>query len=294
MQFFSLLIFISLFSISCSTNTFKKKEPVQVSKAQFQYVPITVEVYNGFAKKLIIPLENSVNVLAFKCLNKDIGFDRTDTGIRAYISVAYKYQDEKIECEVTSEKYAPFKVAEITVKKFPYKEEFLKVPKKHVDLSPESVKRWQRETAELKKVYENSIKERALFTEAFSRPLNSVVTSSYGKRRVFNNKKDSWHSGVDFRARTPTKIPSANRGKVVFTGHLFFNGKTVIVDHGLGIFTMYCHLSEITSEVGEIVPKGAIIGISGNTGRSNAPHLHWGVKVSGNWVNGLSLIDQGI
>ena len=290
---------VILIMLTSSCALLKKKEISAVPELTKPNVKVElrlqeVHTFNGFAKKVVVSLAQSIIVENVICLGKNVGFDRTDSGIRIFFSVPYKAKKKSFKCQLDSKNFGLRDILIVNVKKYPYREEFLRVPKKHVDLDPKDVKRWQGEVAKLNMVYKGSILKRALFTEAFERPLASKITSSYGKRRVFNNKKDSWHSGVDFRARIPTQIPSSNRGKVAFIGNLFFNGKTVIIDHGLGIFTMYCHLSEIQAEVGEIVPKGAIIGISGNTGRSNAPHLHWGVKVSENWINGLSLIKQGI
>ena len=91
---------------------------------------------------------------------------------------------------------------------------------------------------------------------------------------------------------TGTKIPAVNNGKVVFTGDLFYSGHTVIVDHGLGIFTLYGHLSDMAVKVGDGVQKGDIVGLSGNTGRSTAPHLHWGVIIHGDDIDGLTLVEQ--
>ena len=132
----------------------------------------------------------------------------------------------------------------------------------------------------------------AQFSEPFMRPLKTKITSNFGYKRVFNNKKDSWHSGTDLRAAIGTKIPAANRGIVRFAGELFFNGGTVILDHGLGVYTMYCHLSKVLVQEGEVVPKGAIIAKSGNTGRSTGPHLHWGTKVNGYWVDSISMVKE--
>ncbi len=281
-----------LFSCSQLVKVEKAKDPGPFAKKDLKFEVIELSILNGFIKKVIIPLEREIKVEDIFCNNKRIGFDRVDEGVRIYLSAPYKFKNKSFECSLRAKNYSPKKIIIVHIKKHKYQEEFLKVTKKHVDLSPQNLKRWQNEVKQLEQVYKASILKRALFTTHFSRPLKSHVTSSYGKRRVFNNKKDSWHSGIDFRARVPTKIPSSNRGKVAFVGDLFFNGKTVIIDHGLGIFTMYCHLSKMTSQVGEIVPKGAIIGVSGNTGRSSAPHLHWGVRVFGNWVNGFSLLKE--
>lgn len=293
----SRLIYILLcfIVVSCSTKSKKTvSKPAPPPPARTDLKLIKQDIYNGFARKIEYEIKEDVKELKLKCRGKDAGFDKTNKGIRFFVSAPYKYKSDKFNCELSSSKFGWTPIVEFSIKAYKYKQEFLKVPKKHVDLSKEAIERWKREVKRLKEVYASGILDRALFSEEFRRPLKSKVTSLYGKRRVFNNKKDSWHSGIDFRARRPTPIPSSNRGKVAFTGDLFFNGKTVIIDHGLGIFTMYCHLSKINVQEGEIIPKGEIVGLSGNTGRSSAPHLHWGVKVSGNWINGFSLLDQGI
>ena len=288
-------ILLCLIIVSCSTKSKKPTTDINIAPpARVDLKLLKQDIYNGFVSKIEYEIDEDAKQLNLKCDDKNVGFDKIDKGIRFFVSAPYKFKGDKLRCELSSDKFGRTPIVEFTVKAYPYKQEFLKVPKKHVDLSKEAIERWKKEVSRLKEVYAAAILDRALFSEKFRRPLNSKVTSLYGKRRVFNNKKDSWHSGIDFRARTPIPIPSSNRGKVVFTGDLFFNGKTVIIDHGLGIFTLYCHLSKIKVQEGEIIPKGDIIGLSGNTGRSSAPHLHWGVKVGGNWINGFSLLDEGI
>ena len=166
------------------------------------------------------------------------------------------------------------------------------MPKKYTKLSDEDLMRWKGEVKVLNEVYKNTRDREKLFSKPFIRPLKSKITARYGNRRTFNNTTQSYHSGTDFRARTPTPIPSANDGQVVYAGFLLFNGGTVIVDHGMGILTMYCHFSKVSVDKGDMVKQGEVLGLSGNTGRSNAPHLHWGVKVSGNWVDGLHFLDE--
>ena len=131
-----------------------------------------------------------------------------------------------------------------------------------------------------------------MFNEPFEVPLDSYITSHYGNRRLFNNKKRSQHLGNDFRAAVGVPIPVANKGKVVFTGNLFYSGNVVIVDHGLNIFTAYGHLSKINVQEGMIVNKGTIVGLAGKTGRVSGPHLHWGVKINGSWIDGFSLVEE--
>ena len=182
-------------------------------------------------------------------------------------------------------------VLSISIKKFPYKSEKLNVDKKRVTLSKKDMNRVIKEKKILAKVYQNT-SSYFLFSKPFRKPLSSFITSHYGNRRVFNNKKKSQHLGNDLRAAVGVPIPVSNKGKVIFTGDLFYSGNVVIVDHGLDIFTTYGHLSKIKVTEGMIVNSGDILGLAGATGRVSGPHLHWGVKINGNWVDGFSLVEE--
>ncbi len=285
-----------LLALSCSGI-----RPVQQKqKTEYQLPSVTIQkviVARGQPKKVMIPFEQSWGDVRLFCDGKLTGFDSQQGFLRAYVAVPYEQKDGTTECSLRfndDPENRDVPVLSIVAQDHSYPFETLRVSKKHVDLSAKDLARWQSEVQELGRVYAEAILDRALFDSPFSVPLKSKVTSYYGKRRVFNNKKDAVHKGTDFRARTGTPIPAANKGKVVFADDLFFNGNTVIIDHGLGVMTMYCHLSVLKTTVGEIVPKGAIIGLAGNTGRSTAPHLHWGVRVQDEWVDGHILVKEGI
>jgi murein DD-endopeptidase MepM/ murein hydrolase activator NlpD len=210
----------------------------------------------------------------------------------SYISETYFSKKKSFDCFYFSEnskiKIATFSIKE---KKFPF--EKLNVDKKKVYYSPKDLRRILKEKEELKGIYDRSAKT-PLFHLPFKLPLRSRVTSIYGTKRLFNKNKKSQHLGTDYRARIGQPIRSSNSGKVVLSKNLFFSGKTVIVDHGMGIFTLYGHLSKMFSKKGENIPKSGLIGAAGMTGRVTGPHLHWGVKVNGNWVDGKSLIRQSV
>jgi murein DD-endopeptidase MepM/ murein hydrolase activator NlpD len=233
---------------------------------------------------LAIPL-NQVNGHILKCDDVVIPTYEEDGFLKAYVGESYFSKREKVDCHVSGKLVAQFRI-----KPFAYKEERLYVDKKRVVLSKKNQERTAREWKMLKEVYKNTA-NKPLFDVPFSAPLNSFITSHYGKRRIFNNMKRSQHLGNDFRAAPGVKIPSANRGKVVFAGNLFYLGNGVILDHGLGIFSTYGHLSKILVQEGEVVGKGSIVGLSGATGRVSGPHLHWGVKIQGHWVDGFTLVE---
>ncbi len=116
-------------------------------------------------------------------------------------------------------------------------------------------------------------------------PVDGRLSSPFGLRRFFNKQPRKPHSGLDIAAPKGTPVLSAQSGRVEATGDYFFNGKTVFVNHGQGLVSMYCHLDEITVQPGQQVAEGQRIGTVGMTGRVTGPHLHWGVSLNRNMVD---------
>ena len=124
-----------------------------------------------------------------------------------------------------------------------------------------------------------------------SLPVQGIVTSEFGFRRFFNGQPRSPHSGVDIAAAQGTPVKSPARGFVVVVGNFFFNGNTVLVDHGGGFISMLCHLSYVNVIQQQRIEKDSIIGTVGATGRATGPHLHWSVSLQGIRVDPLVFID---
>ena len=170
-----------------------------------------------------------------------------------------------------------------------YKSEALKVDPRHVTPSKKNLQRVKREKKELRSIYSSSSDTRRWFG-SFKRPLASDTTSSFGTRRLFNGQHRSHHRGTDFRANVGTPVYASNSGIVGLAQNLFYSGNIVIVDHGMGVFTNYAHLSRIQVVTGQIIARDHQIGLSGASGRVSGPHLHWAVKVNGVYVDPLQFL----
>ena len=180
--------------------------------------------------------------------------------------------------------------AVVSVRAGHFEIEKLRVSQKFVELSPEDSKRAAEEQQRLRELFARVTPER-LWQGPFRMPLDGVRTgSNFGRRRILNGQPRSPHSGLDLSAPAGTPVRAPQRGRVAFAGELFFAGNTVILDHGLGLFTLYGHLESISVSVGDVVEPGANLGRVGSTGRATGPHLHWGMSVNAARVNPLEIL----
>lgn len=151
----------------------------------------------------------------------------------------------------------------------------------------------QQEDQFLKKIY-SSFSEEARWDGLFQVPVtDTIVTAAYGGGRSYNEGPITiFHTGTDFDGDIGTPILAAANGTVVYNDTLELRGRTVIVDHGLGVMTGYYHLSETNVEIGQEVVAGELVGAGGSTGLSTGPHLHWDLSIMGVPVNGMRWTEE--
>jgi hypothetical protein len=170
-----------------------------------------------------------------------------------------------------------------------YRTGSLTVLPKFVEPGPDAVKQIEAESQLKATIFAASAAE-ALWTSSFRAPVTAAPTDSFGTRRMFNGKLASIHKGMDFRAGTGTPVRAGNSGVVVLARPLYYEGNCVVVDHGLGLFTISMHFSRIDVKEGQHVAVGDQLGLSGATGRVTGPHLHWAVRWQGAYLDPAKLL----
>jgi len=170
-----------------------------------------------------------------------------------------------------------------------YRTGALTVAPKFVEPGPEALKQIEAESLLKAKVFAASAPE-PLWAGDFRVPVRAAPTDSFGARRMFNGKLASIHKGMDFRAAMGTPVRAGNTGVVVLARPLYYEGNCVVIDHGLGLYTLSMHLSRIDVREGQRVAAGELLGLSGATGRVTGPHLHWAVRWDGAYLDPAKLL----
>jgi murein DD-endopeptidase MepM/ murein hydrolase activator NlpD len=174
-----------------------------------------------------------------------------------------------------------------------YRTETLSVAPEFVQPGPEALQQIEEEKALKEKIFAASAPE-PLWSGDFRRPVAAQSTGSFGVRRTFNGKLESVHKGMDFRAPAGTPVRAGNSGVVVLAARLYYEGNCVVIDHGMGLYTISMHLSRIDVREGQHVNGGEIVGLSGATGRVTGPHLHWAVRWQDAYLDPAKLLGMNL
>ena len=183
------------------------------------------------------------------------------------------------------------KTFNITVKDKDYPEQHLSLPEEMVTPPQEVHERIARDREQIRSALGTLTTDR-YWEEDFREPVPGDVSSPFGVQRFLNGQPRSAHQGVDLRGPEGTPVKAIARGRVVLTGDFYYGGKTVILDHGQGIHSLYMHLSSIDVREDVFVSQGETVGEVGMTGRATGPHLHLGVYVLGDAVDPMYLLDR--
>lgn len=149
--------------------------------------------------------------------------------------------------------------------------------------------RIERERAQLEHLWETWTDEK-LWNGRFEAPVSEPANSAFGTRSILNGEARSPHGGADFPSPAGTPINAPNAGRVVLADPLYFTGNTVVVDHGLGLYSLFAHMTEMRVRVGDMVNTRDVLGTVGSTGRVTGPHLHWAVRLNGARIDPLVLM----
>ena len=206
-----------------------------------------------------------------------VGIDMADEPATVTFTAAITYSDGHRE-----------RVFRVVVQAEEFRVQSMTLPKGQVEPDADALKRINREQEKVKAVLAGLTPER-LWTAGFLVPVEGTVTGAFGSKRILNGQPRNQHSGEDIAAPLGAAVKAANDGIVRLMDDQFFSGISVILDHGLGLFTMYFHLDSATVKEGARVKRGDVIGTVGQSGRATGPHLHWGAWLNGSRVNPFSL-----
>ena len=205
------------------------------------------------------------------------------------IDMADQAKIDELMAEITYPDRTSERRFQVTVIHEDFGEQRMTLPKDQVDLDAASLRRNALEQEKVKAVFAAFTSER-LWSQAFIAPVDGIPTGAFGRKRFLNGQPRNQHSGEDISAPLGTPVKASNAGLVKMVDDHFFSGLGVILDHGLGLYTMYFHLDSAKVKEGERVARGQIIGTVGKSGRATGPHLHWGAWLNGSRVNPFSLI----
>jgi murein DD-endopeptidase MepM/ murein hydrolase activator NlpD len=261
----------------------------------FRFEIINQELANGKSALLKFPKEESIVYKDISVGKKHFKIFQNPLNANEYYAlVPFSYYDKpaskEIKVHYLQKKQAKEQIVFIKLLSGKYKKETIHVDSSKVNpKAPAVKKRIAKEYKEAMRIY-HTVTDRSYLREPFILPLQSKITSEFGKARVYNGLLKGYHSGTDFRAKVGTPIVAANDGRVALVKDRFYSGGTVVIDHGEGIYTCYFHMSKFDVKEGEMVKRGQKLGLSGKSGRVTGPHLHFAARVDGIQVDPLQLI----
>jgi hypothetical protein len=177
----------------------------------------------------------------------------------------------------------------LTIEPAAFVERHLSVPPRFVDPPASALPRIEREAKQLHAIYDTTSADRA--PGDFAAPVPQRRSSPFGSRSIFNGEARERHGGLDFASPAGAIIRAPAAGRVVLVAPLYFTGNTVVIDHGQGLYSILAHMSRTSVRPGQVVERGAAVGLVGATGRATGPHLHWSIRLGGARVDPAAVLE---
>jgi murein DD-endopeptidase MepM/ murein hydrolase activator NlpD len=233
-----------------------------------------------------------VDVMRARAFNRDLAAFRLDaTRWQALLGIDVDTAPGSYEVsfEATSAGHTTTATTELNITAGTFGRRVLKVDEGYVNPPDPAIARIKREAVEIERLWTQS-EPRRLWDLGFVRPVPGRANGAFGSRSIFNGQPRQPHGGADFLSPAGTAILAPNSGRIVLARDLYFTGNTLVIDHGLGVFSLLAHLSVMDVHQGDLVTRGQTIGQVGATGRVTGPHLHWAVRMNGARVDPLSVL----
>jgi len=288
-----LLALLLLFVVGSSCGVYAETPPVDRAPSSTEAgAPILLEAKQGQIIYVKLRVEGQPVSVTGTFRDRRVPFfpvQDSEFGALVGIDMTDQAKVHELMAEITYPDRTRERRFQVTVIHEDFGEQRMTLPKDKVDLDAASLQRNALEQEKVKTVFAAFTSER-LWSQAFIVPVDGIPTGAFGRKRFLNGQPRNQHSGEDIAAVLGTPVKASNAAFVKMVDDHFFSGLGVILDHGLGLYTMYFHLDSAKVKEGERVARGQIIGTVGQSGRATGPHLHWGAWLNGSRVNPFSLI----
>jgi len=236
---------------------------------------------------LLVTIRNTKGPVEGTFNGKQVHFNAGKKSFKAVIGIDLNGKPGTYPLEMNINGKKTLKKIKIVKKKYPLQR--LTLPEDMVVLTPENEARVEREQEKMATIW--PVDSLRIWKGSFTNPLpGKPIGTVFGVRRIINNIPKNSHTGVDVTAKEGDPVHAPNDGVVVLVDDQFYSGKSVVLDHGQGIYTMFFHLSQVNVKYGQAVMKGDVFALVGSTGRATGAHLHWGARIQGARVDPIELI----
>jgi murein DD-endopeptidase MepM/ murein hydrolase activator NlpD len=280
---------VALFLIAEQPEGWDARALIEKSATARRAIGPVLEVQPGTASPgdlVLVKIEHASKVPSGEFDGEVLVFLPLNQGFVALVPVSVEREPGELRIEVLADDHHFTATVEVMAAHF--RRRAISIARKFTSPSRAQKNRSESDSEAFEEAFDRDFEDFE-FSENFAFPRIAEMTAPFGDERLINGKKQSQHFGLDLDGDIGDLVGAANDGEVVLARNCFASGNTVLIHHGGRLFTAYFHMSSVAVQKGQHVRQGAPLGKVGNTGRVTGPHLHWGVKLDGKWVNPVAL-----